>query len=261
MKQSRIALQLYTMRTYAQTPADFLRMLERVRGIGYSAVEFAGLPDIPIPDLVAFVNNLGLTICSTHEGLAALTNGIDSVIERARQLGTHHVVCPFPSGVDLSDIDQVDRMIKGLDEAGAKLREEGIRLSYHNHAFEFHRLGSTTVLERIFAGTKPENLAAELDIHWVQAGGGNPLSWCKQLSGRLPILHVKDFTVSAKGEREFAEVGFGNLEIPPILKAASEAGCEWFVVEQDTCPRDPFDCVTDSLNYLVSLSNWTADCE
>lgn len=261
MKKSQIALQLYTLREQARTPDDFLRMLERVRKIGYTAIEFASLPEMPIPDLVAFVKNLGLTICSTHEGLAALTTGIDAVIERARQLGTRHVVCPFPSGVDLSDIDQVDRMINGLDEAGARLREEGVRLSYHNHAFELHRLGSTTVLERIFAGTNPENLAAELDVHWIQAGGGNPLSWCRQLSGRLPILHVKDFTVSAKGEREFAEVGSGNLEMPPILKAATEAGCEWFIVEQDICPRDPFDCVANSLNYLVSLSNWTADCE
>lgn len=243
------------MRSCAQTPADFLKMLERIRHIGYTAVEFAGLPDIPIPNLVAFVKDLGLTICSTHEGLAALTTGIDGVIDRARQLGTQHVVCGFPAGVDLSDIDQVDRMIKGLDEAGARLRHEGIRLSYHNHAFEFHRLGSTTVLERIFAGTNPHNLAAELDIHWVQTGGGNPASWCRRLAGRLPILHVKDFTVSAKGEREFAEVGSGNLEIPSILQAAAEAGCEWFVVEQDTCPRDPFDCVAVSLSYLLSLSN------
>lgn len=261
MNRPRIALQLYTMRSRAQTPADFLKMLERVRGIGYTAVEFAGLPDIPIQDLVAFVKNLGLAICSSHEGLAALTTGLDGVIERARRLGTPHVVCPFPSDVDLSDIDQVDRMIKCLDEAGAALRGEGIRLGYHNHALEFHRLGSTTVLERIFAQSKAENLAAELDIHWVQAGGGNPLTWCKRLSGRLPILHVKDFAVSAKGEREFAEVGAGNLEMPPILRAAAEAGCEWFVVEQDACARDPFDCVADSLRYLVAHDNWTADCE
>ena len=64
---------------------------------------------------------------------------------------------------------------------------------------------------------------------------------------------MKDFSVTAQGERQFAEVGHGNLNIPKILTAAEAAGCKWFIVEQDTCPSDPFECIARSLNYLQGL--------
>ncbi len=58
---------------------------------------------------------------------------------------------------------------------------------------------------------------------------------------------------SAQGERQFAEVGRGNQNIPEILTAAEATGCQWFIVEQDTCPSDPFECIVRSLNYLKRL--------
>jgi sugar phosphate isomerase/epimerase len=69
----------------------------------------------------------------------------------------------------------------------------------------------------------------------------------------VPLLHVKDYTVTAKGERIFAEVGHGNMNIPEILTAAETAGCQWFIVEQDTCRTDPFECIARSLDYLKGL--------
>ena len=39
----------------------------------------------------------------------------------------------------------------------------------------------------------------------------------------------------------FAEVGEGNLNWHAILDACKEAGVEWYIVEQDTCQRDPFE--------------------
>jgi sugar phosphate isomerase/epimerase len=126
-------------------------------------------------------------------------------------------------------------------------------LCYHNHAHEFFQCGGRAVLDDLFARISPEHLQAELDIHWVQAGGGDPAETCRRLAGRLPLLHVKDYAVTANGERLFAEVGHGNLNIPEILAAAETAGCQWFIVEQDTCPSDPFECISRSLDYLKGL--------
>jgi hypothetical protein len=43
------------------------------------------------------------------------------------------------------------------------------------------------------------------------------------------------------------------MNIPQILAAAEAAGCKWFIVEQDTCPSDPFECIKRSLDYLKGL--------
>jgi sugar phosphate isomerase/epimerase len=132
------------------------------------------------------------------------------------------------------------------------LREAGCVLSYHNHAHEFYKGGSQTILEEIYDGTAPENLKAELDTYWIQAGGGNPLDWCRQMKGRLSVLHMKDYAVSPTGAPFFAEVGYGNLDFKTITAAAEESGCEWFVVEQDTCPGDPFESVAKSFDYIMA---------
>jgi sugar phosphate isomerase/epimerase len=49
------------------------------------------------------------------------------------------------------------------------------------------------------------------------------------------------------------EVGEGNLDWPAILDAAREAGTEWYLVEQDTCQRDPFESLAISFRNLKAM--------
>ncbi|RPJ34364.1 MAG: sugar phosphate isomerase/epimerase [Verrucomicrobiaceae bacterium] len=253
MKTEQIAIQLYTLRDFTETPDDFVATIKRVREIGYHAVELAGTAGLPPAEAAKIVRDAGLQICSSHESPQMILENPQQVVDRLGEFGITHAVYPWPDGIDFSNTKQVDELIAGLDSAGAMLRRAGMTLCYHNHALEYFQRDGRTVLDDIFARTSPEHLQAELDIHWVQAGGGDPAEACRRLTGRLPLLHVKDYTVTAKGERLFAEVGHGNMNIPEILAAAKAAGCQWFIVEQDTCPTDPFECIALSLDYLKGL--------
>ena len=253
MKIEQIAVQLYTLRDFAETPAGFASTIRRVREIGYHAVELAGSAGLSPAEVAKIVHDAGLQISSSHESAEMILNQPQQVVDRHAEFGITHAVYPFPEGVDMADAVQVDRMIARLDAAGSVLRRAGMTLCYHNHAIEYFQHDGHTVLDEIFARTSSEHLQAELDIHWVQAGGGDPVETCRRLAGRLPLLHVKDYRVTAEGERQFAEVGFGNLNIPEILQSAEAAGCKWFIVEQDTCPSDPFECISRSLDYLKKL--------
>ena len=51
----------------------------------------------------------------------------------------------------------------------------------------------------------------------------------------------------------FSEIGNGVLDWKRILAAAEKAGTEWLIVEQDTCPGDPFDSIKISFDYLQAL--------
>ncbi|MCD4699463.1 MAG: sugar phosphate isomerase/epimerase, partial [Phycisphaerae bacterium] len=102
--------------------------------------------------------------------------------------------------------------------------------------------------------TDPENLKAEIDTYWVQAGGGDPAEWIRKYAGRLPVLHVKDMIISADVKQRFAEIGEGNLNWHAILTAAKDAGVEWYCVEEDDCyERDPFDALKISLDNLREM--------
>ena len=38
--------------------------------------------------------------------------------------------------------------------------------------------------------------------------------------------------------------------LPRIIAEAEAGGCEWFIVEQDTCPGDPFESLKQSFDYI-----------
>jgi sugar phosphate isomerase/epimerase len=252
MKQC--ALQLYTLRERMKTRSDLEATLGRVRDIGYPAVQVSGLnwDLISDEDMAGLCRELGLTICATHESAESILKAPEDVVRRLRGLGCRYTAYPYPSGVDFGDEKQVRELVAGLERSGRVLAEAGLTLAYHNHHLEFRKLGGRTILERIYGETPPEILQGEIDTYWVQYGGGDPVSWCHRLKGRLPLLHLKDYGINNRNEIVFCEIGRGNLDFRAILDAADEAGCEWYIVEQDACPGDEFDSVAESLEYIRS---------
>jgi sugar phosphate isomerase/epimerase len=241
VKPNQIAAQLYTVRDFCTSSPDLAQTATKLRAIGYEAAQASGISaDISPSEIRTILSDAGMAICATHENSDLIRSNPLAVVERLQAMGVTHTAYPYPSGVDFSDVAAVKAMVSDLDVAGAVLREHGCTLSYHNHAIEFLRIGGETLMDYIARATSPENLKFELDTYWVQFGGANPVEWCKKAAGRLPILHCKDYGFGSNNQPFFAEIGYGNLDFPAIIAAADAAGCEWFVVEQDTCPGDPF---------------------
>jgi sugar phosphate isomerase/epimerase len=225
--------------------------MKKVREIGYTAVQISGVGPIPEAEIVAMCKAEGLTICATHEPGVKILDETDSVIERLKKLGTTLTAYPYPAGIDFDNPEHTATLIRKLDAAGAKFRAAGLKLGYHNHANEFYRPdGGPCFLERVFAETSPENLVAELDTFWVQRGGGDVVEWVRSLKGRTPFIHLKDFKVNPAGEIAFCEIGAGTLPFKRIIAEADAGGCEWFIVEQDSCPGDPFVSIKQSFDYI-----------
>ena len=252
MKTTHIAAQLYTCRDLLQTPTDIARTLHRVREAGYTAVQVSGMGPIAEEELKRILDGEGLVGCATHEPSNVILDQPQAVAERLAKLDCRYTAYPYPNGIDLSDAEAIRQWIARLDEAGAVLAKAGVTLCYHNHHHEFRKLGGRTMLDLIYEGTRPEHLQGEPDTYWIQYGGGDPVAWCEKLSGRLPLLHLKDFMIDAANNIAMCEIGTGNLDWPRITAAAEKAGCRWFIVEQDTCPGDPVDSLAQSYRYLAS---------
>lgn len=252
MKLSQVAIQLYTLRDFCKTAADFAVTMKKVREIGYTAVQISGVGPIPEAELLAMCKAEGLTICATHENGQKILDETDAVIARLQALDTKLTAYPYPGGIDFNNPEHLDTLIRKLDIAGAKFRAAGMKLGYHNHANEFYRPvpGGPTFLDRVYNETSPENIVAELDTFWVQRGGGDVVEWVRRLKGRTPFIHLKDYKVNPAGEPSYCEVGAGTLPFARIIAEAEAGGCEWFIVEQDSCPGDPFDSIKQSLDYI-----------
>lgn len=161
---------------------------------------------------------------------------------------------------------------KEAEDYALKMKEDGFDLYYHNHHIEFLKVNGQYLLD-ILRENAP-HLGFELDTHWIQRGGENPVAFIKKYAGSVRLLHLKDYRIAnvqmpdmSKGfdqkaftnafftqPVQFAELGQGNLPLKDCIEAGLEGGAEYFLIEQDdSYGRDPFDCLKDSRDHLISL--------
>ncbi len=222
-----IALQLYTVRDVMNK--DYEGALKQVADIGYKHVEMAGLGKNSPEQVRAMLDKLGLKAISSHGGFERLRDDVQAVINEARVLGYDMIGCPYIPARTLTEYREA---VKVFNTAAKVIKDAGMTFFYHNHSFEFAPIEEgRRGMDVIFSESDPKLVNSELDVYWVQHGGQDPVAWIKKLSGRLPLLHIKDME---KGEkRGFAEVGTGVLNFQAILEAAPAAGVRAYIIEQD----------------------------
>jgi sugar phosphate isomerase/epimerase len=250
MKTEQIAAQLYTLRDFCRTPAEIAKTLKLVRSIGYQSVQVSGMGPIDPKELRRMLDGEGLVCCATHESPADLFTAPQSVVDKLAILGCRIAGFPSPMDEDLASMDTLTAFARRLNSTGEFLSKAEITLVYHNHHREFRRIEGRLILDIIYSETDPSFLQGEIDTYWVQYGGADPVDWCRKLKNRLPIIHLKDYAISPSFEPADAEIGYGNLDWPNIITASEESGCEWFAVEQDVSPCDPFESLEMSFRYI-----------
>ncbi len=249
MSDILIALQLYTVRDYLAR--DYVGTLRKGREAGYDLVQLTGTLPFEAAQMAGVLSDLGLGVAGIHVGGARLQEDLERWMDYARRVGTRDLVWPFVPPEQRGTREDWLRLAAVMDELGSRCAEAGLRLSYHNHSFEFQRFGDTCVLDLLLGNTSADHLYAELDTYWVKHGGEDPVAYIRKYAGREPLLHVKD--MAEDEARSFAEVGRGTLDWPAIHEAAVDGGVEFYCVEQDKCAGDPFESARISLEFLRDL--------
>jgi len=251
MAGSKIAAQLYTLREFTKTPAEIADTMKKVAQIGYESVQVSGMGRIDPHELRKIVDGEGLSICSTHTAYDRMKNETAAVIEEHYILGCKN---PAVAGIpaDHRNAEGFHKFAKEASEVARKLAEGGLTWSYHNHSFELEKFGDKVGLEILRTESDPKYFNLEIDTYWIQHGGGDSAEWITRCKGRIPLLHLKDMG-NKGGQPLMMEIGEGNLNWPNILGAAKKAGVEWYIIEQDTCQRDPFESLAISLRNVKAM--------
>lgn len=250
MSKIPVGIQLYTLRE--DCAKDFRATIRAVAEIGYQGVELAGETGLSIKETKMLLEENNLEVAGSHHAIDQLQGDLDQVIEYNLRIGNSRIVCPYlPQEFQDKGAEGYRAAARILDEAGARLRRDGLSLSYHNHSFEFGgKENGQYFLDLLLALASPENLLAELDTYWVRHGGESPVEYINRYAGRVDLLHIKD--MAGDPNRSFAEVGSGILDWDGIFTAAEKAGVKWLLVEQDTCPGPPIQSARKSFEYLAS---------
>ena len=262
--KNQLAVQLYTIRDFLNTAHDMAQSFAKIREIGYPAVQLSAVgamngenPEVDAKQARQILDDNGLKCIATHRSWDDLVNKTDAEIEFHQTLGCDFTAIgsiPSSYGSFGAQSEQTfSDFVRDSVPVVAKLKAAGVRFGYHNHAFEFERIGykdgqPVTRFDAFIEEGGPDFLL-ELDLYWVGHAGVNPERIVERSAGRMPVIHIKDKEVVGN-EPRMAPIGEGNLDWKNLLPACQKSGVEWIAVEQDTCYRDPFDCLKSSFEYL-----------
>ncbi|MFD0958187.1 sugar phosphate isomerase/epimerase family protein [Paenibacillus chungangensis] len=245
--KDKLAVQLFTLRE--ECKKDFHGVLGRLSEMGWAGVQMAGCHDYDPSELAGEIRKLGMKTAGMHVKLDELRNELARVIAEAKLFDTPDIICPITPLPMRSELGyrQLKRELNGIAE---ELRTHGMRLSYHNHAFEFDlQVDEQTALDFLLEPASTNHILAEIDVYWIRRAGYDPSAYIRKFSQRMPIIHLKDMTDDE--EQAFAEIGTGTtIDFKQILSWGEGNGVEWYVVEQDKCLRDPMDCLQVSWNNV-----------
>lgn len=248
-KLPRIGIQLYTLRSLMEK--DLEGTLAHVAQIGYKEVEFAGYFGKTPKQIRSILKKNGLTSPSSHAQLPASDDAWKKACDDTKEAGHEWIVLAWLDPSVRKSAEAWPPFVDRFNALAAQAHKHGLRFAYHNHDFEFIKVGDSTALEMLLSKTDPKLVDFEMDLYWVTKGGADPLDIIRRHPHRFPLMHAKDATPAPA--RAMADVGAGTIDFAKIFAAQKMSGMKHVYVERDDAP-DPFQSATTSYRYLSGLN-------
>lgn len=257
--------------------------LKKVKELGYNYIELSQIPmtEENVREIKRAVTDFNIKIAAMSAPLEAmggmkmenLTDDFEKIVNDCKTLDCSYLrigILPFHC---MGSIEKIIDFSQKMNVMAERLLKEGINLYYHNHHIEFEKYEGKFILDII--REHADKIGFELDLHWVYRGGLDPVSVLKEYSGKVALVHLKDYRVGPFDQKaleflkegrhnefmqafvgtvQFAEVGEGTLDFKNIIPEAINAGAEYLLVEQDdTYGTDPFICLETSAKNLKKM--------
>jgi sugar phosphate isomerase/epimerase len=243
-----IAVQLYSIRKDCER--DLPGTLAAVAEMGYDGVEFAGYYGRTAETLWGMLDDLGLRVAGTHIPLDTLLGDqLAETIAFNQVLGNKYLIVPgLPEARRNSRAAWLETA--GIfDEVAAQVADAGMVVGYHNHHIEFTAMGGELPWDTFFGNTRPE-VVMQVDIGNALHGGGDPVPYIARYPGRAVTVHLKEYAA----DNPEALVGEGDVDWAQVFALCeSVGGTEWYIVEQESYPYAPLECVDRCLQALRAM--------
>ena len=279
-----LGLQLYTVG--ADFDKDPFGTLQKVAAVGYREVELSPVSKVTTADLKKGLSDNGLKNPSGHYQLPDLQSHLQERIDTAKELGEEYMIVSVPWVADPSRVQTGSKngvpgflaMLNGLtlddwkwnaeqfNKLGEQVKKAGLQLGYHNHNFEFRKIGDITGYDEFLRLTDPELVALELDCGWISVAGLDPVTYLKKYPSRYRLLHIKDFRKGFAPTTHLGppadgsagpvptELGRGAVDYSRILAAAPE-NVLLFVEQEPPFKEMPaLEAIKVDFDYLHNLS-------
>ncbi|MCU0503414.1 MAG: sugar phosphate isomerase/epimerase [Anaerolineae bacterium] len=248
---TRIGIQISSVREYLQTPEDVLASFRKVSRIGYRIIQVQWIsPAVPAEFVRDALHETALTCVGTQDYYDVVTANLDGFI-RMNDLWGSANVC-------VSGIPKRCRSYEGClafaeecNRLSQVLERQGKVLSFHPRAVDVLDFNGCNSLEVLLEHTRPE-LQFVLDVWQLVKAGLDPVVWIHKVTGRHDLIHFKDGIRTPDGNDALMPTGQGSIAWGPIFRACQEAGVKYGFAEQESWQKDPFECLRESYDFIVT---------
>ena len=276
----RKGVQQIMLGTVTKNREQALDALKRIRNAGYDGIELnrfmihpsslmvraltkaAGMPtgNGGKLDWHELIEESGLSVISLHADLGSLEKETGEVMKEAESFGTDTVVITGMYRFDYGDEAALKDLAKRLNQTGKVLKQNGLKLLYHNHNVELLQVKpGKKAYDILLEETDPEYVNFEFDSYWFTDGGADAGYWMKKLGSRMKLWHIND-----RGSRlnkpamtpilkaDSMELGTGNMDLDGLKEIALENGIEAAVLEshKNWIDKDPLKSIELSATWL-----------
>ncbi len=262
------------------------RLLEEMRAAGYTATEWdvcmendaaRMLADLKARDLRMLGRFVGLELRNPEKKVIEIERGLE-ISRFLKAIGGEYLIAADSGDArrwrEAGHVNPEGGLSKaqwrslgeGLNELGRRVKDDGMRLVFHNHVGTYVETEAET--GRLLEETDPGLVGWCLDCGHLAYGGGDTLRMLGRYGNRVRYVHIKDvdgkvleqsrteqwgFDKALKGFI-FCPLGQGIARVRDVVLALKANGYEdWLVIEQDTTPRDPTENAKLNRIYLEEL--------
>jgi sugar phosphate isomerase/epimerase len=252
-----IGLQLYSLRDAFK--GDVPGTLNKVKNLGFKNVELAGTYGLTPERFTGLLAQYGLKPIASHFPYEKYRDDAESVAREAKALGLKYAGCAWvPHEGDFTE-KACRETAAVFNRAGEVLAKHGVRFFYHIHGYEFQPYAGGTLFDLLMQETNPKYVTYEMDIFWVVFPAQDPVKLLEKYGKRWELMHLKDMRkglqlgslAGGTDVRNDVALGAGQINLPPLLRAAKKAGVKWYFIE-DESPSVEIQ-LPDSLQYLQDV--------
>jgi sugar phosphate isomerase/epimerase len=251
MSRYSISFQLYSSRLFPPIESH----LDYLAEVGYDALEL-WLPayESNAADFRRRMDDVGLRCSGIHMPLVGLINEPKKFFDYAHALGTTTLIPPYIPAADRSaTADGWRRVGESLGVGAEAARKEGLKVAWHNHDFEYHRLEDRSRPIDILLEAAGPDVDFEIDIGWVTRGWADPAQELQRYADRISTIQLKDTAPPGTALDEgWVPTGDGIIDWKSLYPLFAQTRADVLVVEHDN-PTDWKVLAKRSVDYIKAL--------
>ncbi|MCW3108020.1 MAG: sugar phosphate isomerase/epimerase [Segetibacter sp.] len=253
----QIGLQLYSLRN--EFKKDVPGTLAKIKEWKIKQIEGGGSYGLPMEEYKKLLQQNNLQMVSVGAGFEELAKNPQKVVDNAKAFGAKYVMCAWvPHKEGNFSMEEIKNAIDVFNAAGKVLSENGIKLCYHPHGYEFRPYENGTMFDYMVKNTDPRYINFEMDVFWVKHPGQDPIALLKKYPTRFLMLHLKDREPGTPGNQEGRApdesnvvLGKGDVGIADIMRQAKKIGIKYYFIE-DESPK-AVEQIPESLEFLSKI--------